>query len=294
MTDPRDPTRLRDLDPLLRQAFDVARNEQPSTATVESMIRAVEQAALGPGAHGEPLSTAASKLALLKSQAVKLLVIAGVSSGLLWTLPSLQSPATHQTSRPSPAPGLPVGPVPSSPPSTPEQLPGDHLGRSREPLEPPSASVRGSRARSTSDAKRERARKLPRSTPPIVKPPAQSAVSPAGGPDVRRGIQETDRRTRASEQGAAERRQSTDELALLEEAQRALRNSPERALELTAQHEREYPDGAYLQEREQIAIEALFNAGHSVAMRARAARFRRTFPGSAHNARITELLELQP
>ena len=290
MTDPRDPTRLRDLDPLLRQAFDLARDDQPSTATVEAMIRAVEQATLGPPVPGEPLSTAAPKLALLNSQTMKLLVIVGVSSGLLWTVPSMRSPASD-LALPVPA-GPTATPVPSSSSSTREQPPSDHAGTSRQRLEPLTLSPRSSRLRSTDAAKRERARKPARSGQhdrhrgvAVVSPSTHTAASPARDPDDRGP---------ASERAAAEHRQLVDELTLLEEAQRALRNSPDRALELTAQHEREYPDGGYAQEREQIAIEALFNAGHAAAMRARAARFRRTFPGSAHNARITELLELQP
>jgi hypothetical protein len=84
------------------------------------------------------------------------------------------------------------------------------------------------------------------------------------------------------------------ELELLEAAQQALRESPKRALGLTEQHRRDYPKGAFVQEREQIAIEALFGAGRFAAMRARAVEFRRSFPGSAHSIRIDELLRGQP
>lgn len=81
------------------------------------------------------------------------------------------------------------------------------------------------------------------------------------------------------------------ELELLEQAQQALRDAPLLALELTARHRREYPKGGFIQEREQIAIEALFDLGDTAALRARASRFRTSFPRSAHNARIEELLE---
>ncbi|HLY52145.1 MAG TPA: hypothetical protein VKQ31_03960, partial [Steroidobacteraceae bacterium] len=52
------------------------------------------------------------------------------------------------------------------------------------------------------------------------------------------------------------------------------------ALEATAQHEREYPDGAMVQEREAIAIRALVGLGRSGEARERVARFRARFPES--------------
>jgi hypothetical protein len=295
MTDPRDPTRLRDLDPLLREAFDTVRSEQPSSATVEAMIRAVEQATLGPAIPGEPLSTSSvTKFALLKSQVAKLIVIAGVSSGLLWTLPSLRTPASDGA---SPAPASPAAPVPSSSSSQRVSPAADERTPPRDARIEPATSERRSRMeRETSVHVRKPAPSRPRDAQRSVavqNVATRSDALPASDDVVLDPAHKPDRDRSASEPRPAEPVRPIDELTLLEEAQRALRSSPQRALELTAQHEREYPNGAYLQEREQIAIEALFGAGRISAMRARAERFRRAFPGSAHNARITELLELQ-
>lgn len=285
MTDPDDPTRLRDLDPLLRQAFDTARSEQPSRATLETMIRAVERATLAPAVPGESLNAVAPKVAFLKSQAMKVILIAGVSSGLLWTLPALQTPAADHTSPPP----SPAAPQPVSTPATREPSPSEQPVTSHALERSATSGLNGS-IRSTHEAKQRarahagsRRRGSDRGVAAVD--PASRSVTPQAR---ERDLQ------RASAPDAEERGPSIDELTLLEEAQRALRNSPERALELTDQHERAYPQGTYVQEREQIAIEALFNAGRSAEMRDRAARFQRAFRNSAHNARISELLELLP
>jgi hypothetical protein len=80
------------------------------------------------------------------------------------------------------------------------------------------------------------------------------------------------------------------EFSLLEQAQRALRGDPLRALDLTGRDARQYPSGTLAQEREVIAIEALVQLGRSDEASARANHFFRNFPGSAHGPRIAALL----
>ncbi len=84
---------------------------------------------------------------------------------------------------------------------------------------------------------------------------------------------------------------SETEFSLLEQAQRALRTEPQRALDLADRDAAESPLGALAQEREVIAIEALEKLGRGRDARARARRFFRTFPGSAHGPRIAALLD---
>jgi hypothetical protein len=80
------------------------------------------------------------------------------------------------------------------------------------------------------------------------------------------------------------------EFSLLEQAQRALRSDPQRALDLADRDARRFPSGALSQEREVIAIEALVQLGRADEARARASRFFQAFPGSAHGPRIAALL----
>jgi hypothetical protein len=79
------------------------------------------------------------------------------------------------------------------------------------------------------------------------------------------------------------------ELALLQRARRALAVAPATSLALTDEHARLYPQGAFAQERELIAIEALASTDRFAAI-ARARAFAARFPRSAHRERIEALL----
>lgn len=80
------------------------------------------------------------------------------------------------------------------------------------------------------------------------------------------------------------------ELALIREAQDALRASPARALSLTDEHRRRFGDGTLAQEREVVAIDALVRLGRRVEARARAAELHRRWPRSAHGRRVDVLV----
>lgn len=80
------------------------------------------------------------------------------------------------------------------------------------------------------------------------------------------------------------------ELALLREARGSLRSDPEHALELLALHARHHPRGVFAEEREALAVEALVRAGRSAEARRRADALLAARPGTAHRARIEELL----
>jgi hypothetical protein len=77
-----------------------------------------------------------------------------------------------------------------------------------------------------------------------------------------------------------------DELALLARAQAALATNPGAALELVATHARAFRGGTLAQEREVIAIDALSRLGRKAEATARARRFHRLFPASAHGRRV--------
>jgi hypothetical protein len=76
------------------------------------------------------------------------------------------------------------------------------------------------------------------------------------------------------------------EADLLQSAQAALRSNPRRALALTREHRRRFPNGALAQEREVIAIEALSKLGRTDDARGRAGRFKQQYPNSAHQRKV--------
>jgi len=87
---------------------------------------------------------------------------------------------------------------------------------------------------------------------------------------------------------------SRDEFALLARAQAALAPNPGLALALASDHERKFPNGALVQERELVAINALLRLGRRAEASARAARFHRQFPTSVHGRRIDVLIGSEP
>ncbi|HET9954785.1 MAG TPA: hypothetical protein VFQ61_09785 [Polyangiaceae bacterium] len=75
---------------------------------------------------------------------------------------------------------------------------------------------------------------------------------------------------------------AASEAELLERARKALAQDPTAALALTRTHEVRFASGLLRQEREVIAIEALRRLGRQAEASARAERFSKTYPGSAH------------
>jgi hypothetical protein len=71
------------------------------------------------------------------------------------------------------------------------------------------------------------------------------------------------------------------ERTLLERARRALSSGqPREALSIAAMHQRRYPQGRLVEERERLCIQALMAAGEAAEARKRAAAFRRDYPRS--------------
>ncbi|HKP57187.1 MAG TPA: hypothetical protein VJV78_10715 [Polyangiales bacterium] len=76
------------------------------------------------------------------------------------------------------------------------------------------------------------------------------------------------------------------ELQLLMRARRVVRSAPARALALTSEHAAQYPSGAFAEEREVLAIEALRRLGQQREATERAKAFGARFPRSAHRERV--------
>jgi hypothetical protein len=76
------------------------------------------------------------------------------------------------------------------------------------------------------------------------------------------------------------------ELELVQRAQAALASDPQRALAITREQGRLYPDGEYVQEREVFAVEALSRLGQKDEAWQRAAALVQRFPRTPHAARL--------
>lgn len=76
------------------------------------------------------------------------------------------------------------------------------------------------------------------------------------------------------------------EADLLEQARRALKSDPSRALARANEHRGRFPDGALVQEREVIAIKALRQLGRTAEADSRADAFAKAFPGSAFQRKL--------
>jgi hypothetical protein len=123
---------------------------------------------------------------------------------------------------------------------------------------------------------------------PRAVPEPEREVQPQPEPRVRvrRATVASERDARA----AIEPSEPVAELALLKAARARARSEPARALELCVEHEQRFARGAFVQEREVIAIEALLASGRRGEAEQRAARFLERFAESAHARRVRALL----
>ena len=76
------------------------------------------------------------------------------------------------------------------------------------------------------------------------------------------------------------------EVQLLFQARQSLGSDPAQTLRWIEQHERRFPSGRLVQEREMLAIQALRRLGRTEEANARSARFRERFPASIHGQRV--------
>jgi hypothetical protein len=122
--------------------------------------------------------------------------------------------------------------------------------------------------------------RLPETPPVSAEPPASATThgTAAGSPGTL---------------PRATHREASTEAGLLHLARTLLATDPERALRLTKEHARRYPNGDLAQEREVIAIESLRRLGRLDAAVERGAAFERKYPGSVHQSKIEQTLEGQ-
>lgn len=86
----------------------------------------------------------------------------------------------------------------------------------------------------------------------------------------------------------------TEETRLLTEAQRALASNPTEALRICEAHRKTFARGVLAQERDAVVVEALVKQGRLGEAKRAAAAFARSYPGSSHLRRISDLVGAQP
>lgn len=134
---------------------------------------------------------------------------------------------------------------------------------------PSSAPVSDQTAPPSATVSAEPATPAPANPAPVIAPSASAAPAPSA-PAASRATKAT----------------GPSEADLLEQARRALKTDPARALALTRQHQARFPNGVLRQEREVIAIEALRRLGRSSEASERAGSFEKQFPDSAHRRAV--------
>jgi len=211
---------------------------------------------------------ALTKIGLLKVAAA--LALAGAGGGVGWSVlrdtpaPPLTAPAE------SPATASALSSSPAIPPA-------------EEAVPAPSAHE----AASASTTSVVPAPLVPPSSPvPAPASPPNAAASPAPSSALAPGMA-----VRPEDPtGPSTASPGESELALLDRAHARMAADPADAMRALDEHRARYPHGAFAQEREVLAIEALVRLGRRHEAEARAAAFATQYPSSAHRRRIAVLL----
>jgi len=131
----------------------------------------------------------------------------------------------------------------------------------------------------------------PRPTKPLEQPPFEPS-RPVTTTRTVESLPPASATPRPSAVASAVRPTCTDEVTLLERADAALRSGDGAgALTLTNEHAVRCATGAFVQERERIAIEALGTLGRFEEMRGRARGFEDRYPASPHIRHIRRIVD---
>ncbi len=134
--------------------------------------------------------------------------------------------------------------------------------------------------------------------PSAVKPPAPPSLEPSttAEPPATSEPETSEEAEPTAPEPAAPHKPTTarakpSEASLLSQAQQALKKDPKRALALTREHKRLYPNGKLSQEREVIAIEALSRLDQKNRAQQKATEFSEKYPESAHQKKVDTTLK---
>jgi hypothetical protein len=204
--------------------------------------------------------------------------------------PPTSLPAPPQPATPTPAAATPAARAPTAagPADTSTALPSPASARApvaaaTPPPEPPAAAVSSAPVAAAQQGMRTAAAEP---TPPTRPTPRYEgrALAPSG-----RARPTTVEPANEGAPLAASTVVET-EIELLKQARSALGADPLQAFALSERCRAQYPNGAFAQEREYIAISALVRLGRTSDARSRASLFRMHYPNSAYLPRLTRML----
>jgi hypothetical protein len=281
MTLQRDPPRLLDpgspTDPGLRNVLQSVHAALPSATQLAALGRKLDVATATP-----PSASAPSHFAATGAFKVFVALLAlGASAWFVWNArrPHEVQPAHEVQSR-------------VAEPAAPARLAHVDNTRARAQVASPEPATLDSAA-----APAQAAPHIANGKPPAVHaaPPIKHATLPRAA--TRAAPARTDTRSQtdrvaaqaptvAPASTAVTSRAVPPELTLLSRAQRLLAQDPRAALEVTDEHARSYPGGAFAEEREALAIDALRRLGRRQELLARARAFLQRYPTSPHRERI--------
>jgi hypothetical protein len=274
----REPTRWMDAaaqaDPALRDALRIVSAERPSSAQVQALADQV----LGSLAQGTAAgaSAVAWKATWLKLGASVLAMGVVALGGVLWQRAPVPAP---ESSRVSASTQAVAAPAQGTPPAA-----------MRVPVEPSSVAAGSSALPHQVEQERKPGRALV--AMPARDVPARAAAARKARPARARGSA-THPATVPHDgvkHASAPHAQTPPELALLEQAQRAITHAPARTLALLARHRELYPRGEFAEEREVLGLDALQRLRWDAQLRDKAREFVERYPGSLHVVRVRRLL----
>jgi hypothetical protein len=236
-------------DPELREVLRHAGGLGPSEAQLAALTAALLAVQPPPQSSAPKAPTAQALLPKLLPKMAPLALLAGVGSMVYLSWPS-QQPATERppSVTPSAAPTPPATPA-SEPPGVARAPEGAH----RLSAGAPEGALRP-----------RLAERLPKQPPRM----SRSAHPPAKGVST------------------AEPPAQHSELVLLQGARQLRKTDPQAALALLDEHASLYPEGAFREEREALAIELTWAEGQQTAARDRLVRFLARYPASPYAQRF--------
>ncbi|MEM9862424.1 MAG: hypothetical protein AAF938_12450 [Myxococcota bacterium] len=268
-----DPLRLSEGEGELADALRAAREVGPTEEQRAAVAAGLPFLVAPPPAPGAPpaptASGAAATSAYLKVAAV---LLAAGGATIWWRMADVGEPALAAQETPVETREMPEG-----------RSAGPAAELERELAEPVPDRLPERRSTSAPSADEPSRRSRPRR--PRSARAAGSVVPPGAGSAAR-----SNEPAEAAE-AADDTPDGPNELELLSSARRHLRSAPARALSFANQHRSAFASGAYAEEREVLAIDALARLGRRAEAERRAARFERRWPASVHGARISAILQ---
>jgi hypothetical protein len=287
------------LPPELRRGLESAAGARPSA---EELARMATR--LGIGVIPAPPSGSGAAPGGAASPALKLALGSGLAIAVVAGIGLLRKPDAP----PAPEPGVTSVPVAATtsaePPATPNAVApvapnkGRTSGEITETIDPPPTAPP---ATATAESAATVA-PVPVGAAPPATPARDAAPAKPGTAVPRATVSEAPARSTASRTPSGHTAPATADLPeappaapvsetqLLRDARLALGSDPGRALALAERHLREYPSGSFGQEREYIAINALLQLGRTSEARARAERFRTSYPRSPYVERLDRVM----